>query len=209
MARNCQNSVANCSAKTGITQASIRAKNTMRPPKRSVQMPRGTRIREPESTGVAASMPNSVALRPSFCWIGMPMTANIIQIMKQTANASVLANSTEYCLYFCEAMMRFLGREQCHDSAGRGAVTIRRMGGACSPEGLDGNSQKCGGSLPRLGETLVKGALHSGIACQGFVDVVTPFSGIKGVRGRHQLVQCMGMFLRVWCTQNAAFHNSS
>ena len=35
----------------------------MRPPYLSVQMPSGTRISEPVSTGVAVSRPNSVALR--------------------------------------------------------------------------------------------------------------------------------------------------
>ena len=38
---------------------------TMRPPYLSVQMPSGTRISEPVSTGVAVNRPNSVALRPS------------------------------------------------------------------------------------------------------------------------------------------------
>ena len=36
---------------------------TMRPPNLSVQIPSGTRISEPVSTGVAVSRPNSVALR--------------------------------------------------------------------------------------------------------------------------------------------------
>ncbi|MOA62617.1 hypothetical protein D3C78_1880970 [compost metagenome] len=70
----------------------------MRPPKRSVQMPSGTRTSEPVSTGVAARMPNWVSDRPSCSLIGMPNTANIIQIMKHTVNATVLEASTAYCL---------------------------------------------------------------------------------------------------------------
>ena len=65
----------------------------MRPPNLSVQMPSGTRISEPVSTGVAVSRPNSVALRPSVFLIGMPITPNIIQTMKQTVKASVLTIS--------------------------------------------------------------------------------------------------------------------
>jgi hypothetical protein len=58
-------------------------------------MPNGTRINEPVSTGVAISRPNSVALRPSVFFSGMPMTPNIIQTMKQTVKASVLTISTD------------------------------------------------------------------------------------------------------------------
>jgi hypothetical protein len=36
--------------------------------------------------------------------MGMPITANIIQIMKQTVNAIVLAITTDHALYFCVAM---------------------------------------------------------------------------------------------------------
>ena len=67
----------------------------MRPPYLSVQMPSGTRISEPVSTGIAVSRPNSVALRSSAFLIGMPITPNIIQTMKQTVNASVLTTSTD------------------------------------------------------------------------------------------------------------------
>ena len=67
----------------------------MRPPNLSVQMPSGTRISEPVSTGVAVSRPNSVALRSSVFLIGMPITPNIIQTMKHTVNASVLTISTD------------------------------------------------------------------------------------------------------------------
>ena len=61
-------------------------------------MPNGTRIREPLSTGMAVSRPNSVAFRSSDFLIGMPITANIIQTMKQTVNASVLAINTDRAL---------------------------------------------------------------------------------------------------------------
>ena len=71
---------------------------TMRPPYLSVQMPSGTRISEPVSTGVAVSRPNSVALRPSVFLIGMPITPNIIHTMKHTVNASVLTISTDSAL---------------------------------------------------------------------------------------------------------------
>jgi hypothetical protein len=58
-------------------------------------MPSGTRISEPVSTGIAVRMPNCVAFRSSAFLIGMPITPNIIQTMKQTVNASVLTASTE------------------------------------------------------------------------------------------------------------------
>ena len=66
----------------------------MRPPYLSVQMPSGTRISEPVSTGVAVSRPNSVAFRPSVFLIGMPITPNIIHTMKHTVKASVLTINT-------------------------------------------------------------------------------------------------------------------
>jgi hypothetical protein len=58
-------------------------------------MPSGTRISEPVSTGMAVSRPNSVAFRFSIFLIGMPMTPNIIQTMKQTVKARVLTMSTD------------------------------------------------------------------------------------------------------------------
>ena len=94
---NCQYWVASPISQTAGTQATISKKNTMRPPKRSVHIPSGSRISEPVSTGVAASKPNWVAFRPSFSLIGMPITANIIQIAKHTVNASVLIMRTESC----------------------------------------------------------------------------------------------------------------
>ena len=57
-------------------------------------MPSGTRTSEPESTGVAAKMPNSVSLKPSCSFTGMPTTASIIHTIKHTVNASVLDAST-------------------------------------------------------------------------------------------------------------------
>ena len=60
-------------------------------------MPSGTRISEPVSTGVAVSSPNCVAFRSSIFLIGMPITANIIQIAKHTVNASVLMMTTDHC----------------------------------------------------------------------------------------------------------------
>jgi hypothetical protein len=87
---------------------------TMRPPYLSVQIPSGTRISEPESTGMAVSRPNSVALRPSVFLSGMPMTANIIHTMKQTVKARVLTMSTD------QASRPFSGPLP----AGSGAVAI-------------------------------------------------------------------------------------
>jgi len=58
-------------------------------------MPSGTRISEPASTGMAVSRPNSVELRLSAFLIGMPITPNIIQTMKQTVKARVLTASTD------------------------------------------------------------------------------------------------------------------
>ena len=72
---------------------------TMRPPYLSVQMPSGTRISEPVSTGTAVNRPNWVALRLSAFLIGMPMTPNIIQTMKQTVNASVLTIRTDQAFF--------------------------------------------------------------------------------------------------------------
>ncbi|MNH14894.1 hypothetical protein D3C79_744950 [compost metagenome] len=82
---------------SGSTQASISRKNTLRPPKRSVNSPSGRRTSEPVSTGVAASRPNWVSLSWSSSLIGTPSTANIIQTMKQTVKASVLMPSTRPC----------------------------------------------------------------------------------------------------------------
>jgi hypothetical protein len=78
----------------------------MRPPKRSVHIPSGSRISEPVRTGIATRMPNCVSLRPSDCLIGMPMTANIIQTMKHTVNEVVLAVTTDHCLNFSDATAR-------------------------------------------------------------------------------------------------------
>ena len=88
-----------------MTVDSISTKNTMRPPNLSVHMPSGRRISEPVSTGIAISRPNWVSLRSSIFLIGMPITANIIQIMKQTVNAIVLAVTTDHALYCCVAML--------------------------------------------------------------------------------------------------------
>src|SRR5476649_2445856 len=78
----------------GMTVASIVRKKTMRPPKRSVQIPSGTRASDPDKTGVAAIRPNSVSERPSCVFSGMPRIANIIQIAKQMVKAKVLDHST-------------------------------------------------------------------------------------------------------------------
>ena len=75
----------------------MRMKKTMRSPNLSVHMPSGRRMSEPVSTGMAASSPNCVSLRPSVFLIGMPITANIIQTAKQIVNASVLETSTDHC----------------------------------------------------------------------------------------------------------------
>ena len=93
--RNCQNSVAWEIMKIGMTVDSISTKNTMRPPNLSVHMPNGTRINEPVSTGIATSRPNWVSFSPSVFEIGTPITANIIQTMKHTVNAVVLAVTTD------------------------------------------------------------------------------------------------------------------
>ena len=95
MAKKCQNCVAKEIAQIAGTVIASSAAMTMRPPKRSVQMPSGTRTKEPLNTGMAMSRPNSVAFRSSICLIGMPTTANIIQTMKHTVNAKVLAISTD------------------------------------------------------------------------------------------------------------------
>ena len=58
-------------------------------------MPKGTRTSEPLRTGIAVSRPNWVELRSSAFLIGIPITPNIIQTIKQTVNAKVLTTSTE------------------------------------------------------------------------------------------------------------------
>ena len=70
----------------------------MRPPYLSVQMPSGTLISDPVSTGMAVSRPNSVAFKFSIFLMGMPMTPNIIQTMKHTVKASVLTIKTDQAL---------------------------------------------------------------------------------------------------------------
>ena len=77
------------------TVIAIRIAITMRPPYLSVQMPSGTRISEPVSTGTAVSRPNWVEFRLSAFLIGMPITPNIIQTMKHTVKASVLTIRTD------------------------------------------------------------------------------------------------------------------
>jgi hypothetical protein len=67
-------------------------------------MPSGRRISEPVSTGVATSSPNCVSLRSSVFLIGMPITANIIQIAKHTVKAIVLAARTDHALYCPDAI---------------------------------------------------------------------------------------------------------
>ena len=67
----------------------------MRPPKRSVEMPKGRRNNAPVRTGVAVSSPNSVASRPSFSRIGIPVTPNIIHTAKQIVKAQVVTSRTE------------------------------------------------------------------------------------------------------------------
>ena len=71
-------------------------------------MPSGTRIKEPVSTGIAVSRPNWVALRPSCFLIGMPMTPNIIQTMKQTVKARVLTMSTDQAFRSIRAAGAFM-----------------------------------------------------------------------------------------------------
>ena len=61
-------------------------------------MPNGTRINEPDNTGIAAKIPNWVWLKPSFSLMGMPNTANTIQIMKQTVKDRVLAAKMLFAL---------------------------------------------------------------------------------------------------------------
>ena len=95
MTRKCQYSVADPISQMAGTVRAISTAMTMRPPYLSVQMPSGTRTSEPVSTGIAVSRPNCVALRLSIFLIGMPMTPNIIQTMKQTVKARVLTMSTD------------------------------------------------------------------------------------------------------------------
>src|SRR6185295_372064 len=119
--RKCQNSVAREMSQIGNTVDSMRMKKTMRPPKRSVHMPSGRRIREPVSTGIATRMPNCVSFRPRVCLIGMPITANIIHTMKHTVKAVVLAVTTDQALYACDAIACPLRRGKIGGSLGSGA----------------------------------------------------------------------------------------
>ncbi len=93
--RNCHSRVASATNQIGTTVASISRKNTMRPPKRSVHMPSGTRASEPVRMGVAAIRPNSVSDRPSCFCSGIPRMANIVHTAKQMVKAKVDEASTE------------------------------------------------------------------------------------------------------------------
>ena len=99
----------------------------MRPPYLSVQMPSGTRINEPVSTGVAVSRPNSVAFKPSVFLIGIPITPNIIQTMKQTVKASVLTSSTASAWLFL--LMAMSASDSCGHcrNCRRTAPSFRRL----------------------------------------------------------------------------------
>ena len=83
------------------TVAAMSSVMTIRPPYRSVQIPRGTRIKDPVKTGVAVRRPNCVAFRFNNFLMGMPMTPNIIHTMKQTVNARVLTIKTDHALRWC------------------------------------------------------------------------------------------------------------
>ena len=79
-------------------------KKTIRPPKRSVSSPSGRRVREPVRIGVATSSPNSVSLSPSSPLILIPMTENMVQTAKFTANATVFMVRTDSCFVLCVGM---------------------------------------------------------------------------------------------------------
>jgi len=53
---------------------------------------------------VATSRPNSVSLRDNSCLILMPMTENMVQTAKFTANATVFMVRTESCFVLCVAI---------------------------------------------------------------------------------------------------------
>ena len=88
------------------------------------------------------SRPNSVALRPSVFFNGMPMTPNIIHTMKHTVKAMVLTMSTDHAwrgmgmewvamertrLGFDETVRRHRLREHQHGGyAHRGRRTMAR-----------------------------------------------------------------------------------
>jgi hypothetical protein len=115
----------------GSTVDSIKLKNTTRPPNLSVHMPKGNRIREPVSTGVAIKIPNCVSFRLNMALMGMPITANIIQIMKHTVKESVLIPTTDHalnccvaicasCIFHCLISKRFAN--QLHNDSTRGFI---------------------------------------------------------------------------------------
>ena len=86
----------------GIIVNNIRKKNTFRPPKWSVNIPMGNRKSEPVKIGIATKRPNWVSFNPSSSLIGMPMTANIIQTIKQTVNENVLEPKIQIGLLFSD-----------------------------------------------------------------------------------------------------------
>jgi hypothetical protein len=94
----------------GITVASINIKKTILPPNLSVHIPIGKRINDPVRTGIAINKPNWVSFNDNICLIGMPITANIIHIMKQMVKEIVLAVTTDQALNFCEAITIYLPR---------------------------------------------------------------------------------------------------
>ena len=125
---------------------------TMRPPYLSVQIPSGTRTKEPLSTGMDMSKPNCVEFRLSIFLMGIPMTPNIIQTMKHTVKAKVLTISTDHacrvrwglspgdkavdatapCLCFCMALM-----------------VVRAQGFAHPPlEGVERGKRSSAGAMP-------------------------------------------------------------
>ena len=79
--------------RAGIASASMHTIRR-RPSLRSVHSPSGIRTRDPVRIGRPIMRPTSVALSCSMRPTGMPSTPNIIQTMKHTVNASVLAMST-------------------------------------------------------------------------------------------------------------------
>jgi hypothetical protein len=125
-------------------------------------MPSGTRTSEPVSTGMAVSRPNWVALRPSCFLIGMPMTPNIIQTMKQTVKARVLTISTD------QALRSAVGADM-HCSSGLLRSTVACAGAAAhSPErqALGGRSEDGPCGRPRPKELCAPGAARIGAACR-------------------------------------------
>src|SRR5690554_1055339 len=75
----------------------MRMPNTQRPPYRSVQIPRNSRLIEPVRIGVAIRRPSWVSDSPRSSAMRMPMMEKMVHTAKHKVKASVERPSARYC----------------------------------------------------------------------------------------------------------------